>query len=287
MNGTLQGRRVAVLVDNEGVEQVELSQPVDALLNAGAQVDLIAPEAGEIQAFDHLDKSGTFDADLGVSDADPGDYAGLVLPGGVANPDNLRTDPEAVEFVRSFFSDGKPVAAICHAPWMLVEAGVVEGRTLTSWPSLRSVAGEAVEQRCGDCIRAAEASHYSNLLFEVRPFETAAAVIEWLAEQGYRVVLASSAKASEVEHYLKLIGASPGPHAVTQGDEVDATKPEPELVERVLSEAGAAPERALMVGDSVWDVAAAYRAGVETVAVRTGGFPAHELLDRGARAVLD
>jgi protease I len=138
MANQLQGEKVAVLVANEGVEQVELTEPVKALKDAGAEVELIAPEKGEIQAFNHLDKADTFDADQAVGDVNAGDYAALMLPGGVANPDQLRTEPEAVEFVRAFFEAGKPVAAICHAPWTLVEAGVVEGRTITSWPSLQT-----------------------------------------------------------------------------------------------------------------------------------------------------
>lgn len=138
MSDELNGKRVAVLADNEGVEQVELTRPIEALKEAGAQVDLIAPEAGEIQAFNHLDKGDTFTVDHSVAEVSAADYAGLVLPGGVANPDNLRTNEKAVAFARSFFEEGKPVAAICHAPWTLVEAGVVRGRTLTSWPSLRT-----------------------------------------------------------------------------------------------------------------------------------------------------
>lgn len=138
MSSELEGRKVAVLVANEGVEQVELTEPVKALKEAGAQVDLVAPEAGEIQAFNHLDKAEKFDVDKTVADASTEDYDALVLPGGVANPDHLRTEPDAVAFARGFFEAGKPVAAICHAPWTLVEAGVVEGRTLTSWPSLQT-----------------------------------------------------------------------------------------------------------------------------------------------------
>ncbi|MGK2933461.1 MAG: type 1 glutamine amidotransferase domain-containing protein [Solirubrobacterales bacterium] len=138
MSEELNGKRVAVLVDNEGVEQVELERPVAALKEAGAEVDLIAPEAGEIQAFNHLDKADTFTVDHTVAEVSAGDYAGLVLPGGVANPDNLRTNEKAVAFAKSFFEESKPVAAICHAPWTLVEADVVNGRTLTSWPSLRT-----------------------------------------------------------------------------------------------------------------------------------------------------
>src|SRR4029079_5354647 len=122
----------------EGIEQVELTEPWQAVENAGGQPELIAPEPGEVQAFQHTDKADTFDVDRTVDDAEAGDYDALVLPGGVANPDILRTVPAAVEFTRAFFEAGQPVAAICHAPWTLVEAGVVEGRTLTSWPSLRT-----------------------------------------------------------------------------------------------------------------------------------------------------
>jgi protease I len=134
----LNGRRIAFLVANEGIEQVELERPWEAIEGAGADVELIAPEEGEAQAFNHLDKGDTFDVDRTVSGADPSDYDGLVLPGGVANPDNLRMDDDAVAFARSFFEEGKPVAAICHAPWTLIEARVVEGRTLTSFPSLKT-----------------------------------------------------------------------------------------------------------------------------------------------------
>ena len=138
MAGELEGKKIAILTADEGVEQVELTSPREAVEDAGADVELISPSGDEVQGFEHLDKGQTFKADRKVSDADPSDYDGLLLPGGVANPDNLRTDKDAVEFVRAFFEAGKPVAAICHAPWTLVEAGVVEGRTLTSWPSLRT-----------------------------------------------------------------------------------------------------------------------------------------------------
>jgi protease I len=138
MSEEIQGKQVAFLVANEGIEQVELERPWQAVIEAGGEPKLIAPEAGKAQAMEHLDKADTFDVDLTVADANPDDYDALVLPGGVANPDNLRTEPDAVEFVRTFFEAGKPVAAICHAPWTLVEAGVVEGRTLTSWPSLQT-----------------------------------------------------------------------------------------------------------------------------------------------------
>ncbi|MGZ5347343.1 MAG: type 1 glutamine amidotransferase domain-containing protein [Solirubrobacterales bacterium] len=138
MADELQGKKVAFLVANEGIEQVELTEPRKALEEAGAETVLIAPEAGEAQAFNHLDKADAFPVDVTTADADAAEYDGLVLPGGVANPDNLRTDDAAVEFVRAFFGAGKPVAAICHAPWTLIEADVVEGRKLTSWPSLQT-----------------------------------------------------------------------------------------------------------------------------------------------------
>jgi protease I len=134
---TLQGR-VAVLVANEGIEEVELTEPWKALEKAGAQPELIAPQSGRAQTFNHLDKADTYPVDRTVADADPADYIGLVLPGGVANPDQLRTDPDAVAFVKAIVAAGKPVAAICHGPWTLVEADVVRGRTLTSWPSLQT-----------------------------------------------------------------------------------------------------------------------------------------------------
>lgn len=134
----LKGKRIAVLTANEGVEQVELIEPIEAVVAAGAEVDLLAPEAGEVQAFNHLDKGERFDVDRAVADADAGGYDGLVLPGGVANPDQLRTSEEAVQFIRAFFAAGKPVGVICHGPWSLIEADVVKGRTLTSWPSLQT-----------------------------------------------------------------------------------------------------------------------------------------------------
>lgn len=138
MSDRLQGKKIAFLTANEGVEQIELTEPLKAVREAGAEAELLAPEAGQVQAFNHLDKGDTFDADRAVGDADAGEYDGLVLPGGVANPDQLRTKPEALEFVRSFFAAGKPVGVICHGPWTLIDAGVAEGRTLTSWPSLET-----------------------------------------------------------------------------------------------------------------------------------------------------
>jgi protease I len=137
MAGELQGKKVAFLF-TDGVEQIEYIEPRQAVEAAGAQVDLVSLKPGKVQGFNHLDKGDPFEVDVTVRDADPGDYDGLVLPGGVANPDFLRTDQHAVAFTRAFFEAGKPVGAICHGPWTLVEAGVVKGRTLTSWPSLRT-----------------------------------------------------------------------------------------------------------------------------------------------------
>ena len=134
----LTGKTVAFLVAAEGIEQVELTSPWQAVTGAGGTPQLISPEGGQVQAFDHLDKGDTFTVDRTVAEADVAAYDALVLPGGVANPDALRTDAAAVAFARSFFDAGKPVAAICHASWTLVEADVVQGRTLTSWPSLQT-----------------------------------------------------------------------------------------------------------------------------------------------------
>jgi protease I len=147
--GPLAGRRIAALA-TDGVEQVELVEPVRALEAAGARVDLVSLEAGEIQCYNHLDKGDTFPVDLTVDEAKAGDYDGLLIPGGVANPDRLRTDERAVRLVRDFLERDKPVAAICHAAWLLVEADAVRGRTLTSWPSLKTdivnAGGEWVDQ---------------------------------------------------------------------------------------------------------------------------------------------
>ena len=134
----LDGKKIAILVANEGIEQVELTEPRKALEDAGATTELLAPESGKAQAFNHLDKADTFEASIAARDADAGDYDGLVLPGGVANPDQLRTEPDAVRFVKDFFEAGTPVAVICHGPWTLVEAGVLDGRMITSWPSVRT-----------------------------------------------------------------------------------------------------------------------------------------------------
>ena len=143
--------KIAFLVAAEGIERVELVEPWAALEDAGFEPVLLSPEEGKVQLFDHLDKADTQAVDVTVSSASVDDYAALVLPGGVANPDLLRTDADAVSFARDFLASGKPVAAICHAAWTLVEAGVVEGRRLTSWPSLqtdiRNAGGEWVDER--------------------------------------------------------------------------------------------------------------------------------------------
>ncbi|KUF14493.1 MULTISPECIES: type 1 glutamine amidotransferase domain-containing protein [Streptomyces] len=130
--------RIAFLVAPEGVEQVELTEPWQAVVDGGGEPVLVSTEAGSVQGFNHLDKADTFPVDQVVGEVSADEFAGLVLPGGVANPDLLRTDENAVAFVRAFFEQGLPVAAICHAPWTLVEADVVRDRTLTSWPSLRT-----------------------------------------------------------------------------------------------------------------------------------------------------
>ena len=135
--GKLDGKKIAVLF-TDGVEQVELEKPVDGLKNEGAEVTFLTLEAGEVQAFNHLDHADKIEVENAVSDADASDYDGLLLPGGVANPDFLRMDDDAVKFVASFAEQSKPIAAICHAPWTLVEADVVKGRKLTSWPSLQT-----------------------------------------------------------------------------------------------------------------------------------------------------
>ena len=137
MAKTLEGLKIAFLA-TDGVEQVELTEPWKALKKEGATVELVSPKPDEIQGVNHMDKGDTFKVDRQVSAGRASEYDGLVLPGGVANPDLLRTDEDAVKFVRGFFDEGKPVAAICHGPWMLVEGDVVRGRTLTSWPSLKT-----------------------------------------------------------------------------------------------------------------------------------------------------
>jgi len=136
-NGRLDGCKVAVLA-TDGFEQVELETPVAALKEAGAQVEVVAPKAGSIQGFNHHDKGRQVAVDRALDAADPASYDAIVLPGGVINPDQLRLEPKAIEFVRSFAEAGKPIAAICHGPWTLINAEAVEGKRMTSWPSLEA-----------------------------------------------------------------------------------------------------------------------------------------------------
>ena len=138
MADKLQGKKIAFLVAPEGAEQVELTEPWEAVAGEGATPELISTDSGEVQAFNHLDKGDTFSVDHTVGDVSASDYDALVLPGGVANPDFLRMDEDAVGFVRGFFEQGKPVGVICHGPWTLVEADVLRNRKITSWPSLKT-----------------------------------------------------------------------------------------------------------------------------------------------------
>jgi len=145
----LQGKKIAFLA-TDMVEQVELTEPWKAVEEAGGSPELISLEEGEIQGFNHYDKGDTFKVDKTVEEARADDYDALVIPGGVGNPDTMRVDENAVELTRQFFEQGKPVGVICHGPWMLVEAGVLRGRTVTSWPSLqtdiRNAGGNWVDQ---------------------------------------------------------------------------------------------------------------------------------------------
>ncbi|MFL6054679.1 MAG: type 1 glutamine amidotransferase domain-containing protein [Actinoallomurus sp.] len=155
MSTNLQGKTVAFLVATDGIEQVELTEPWKAVEQAGGTPRLISTSSGQVQARNHLEKADTFPVDATVDEVSVDDFDALVLPGGVANPDFLRTQPKVVAFAKGFFENAKPVAAICHAPWTLVEAGVVRGRTLTSWPSLRTdirnAGGTWVDQEVTRC----------------------------------------------------------------------------------------------------------------------------------------
>ena len=137
MAAELQGKKIAILA-TDAFEEAELTEPMKALRKAGATVEVIAPHGGEIQGWKHFDKGQSVKVDKTLDDASPDDYDALVQPGGVANPDQLRADPRAVAFVRAFFDARKPAGVICHGPWMLIEADVVRGRTVTSWPSLKT-----------------------------------------------------------------------------------------------------------------------------------------------------
>jgi protease I len=137
MAQNLNGRRIAVLA-TDGFEQSELTEPVKALKEAGAEVEVVSPKDGQIQGMKHKEKGETVKVDRKLADAKPDDYTGLLLPGGVANPDALRIEPKAISFIKHFVDSGKPIAAICHGPWPLIDAGGVKGRRVTSWPSLKT-----------------------------------------------------------------------------------------------------------------------------------------------------
>ncbi len=149
MSDALKGKRVAILA-TEGFEYVELTEPRKALEDAGAKTEVVSPKEGKIKGWNHTDWGDSVKVDVNLKSADANKYDALLLPGGVMNPDHLRQEPAAVQFVKTFFEAHKPVAAICHGPWMLVEAGVVRGRKLTSWPSLqtdiRNAGGEWTDQ---------------------------------------------------------------------------------------------------------------------------------------------
>ena len=156
MTQDLHGKKIAFLLANSGVEQVELTTPWDELKEAGADLVLVAPEAGSVQAFNNdVEKADTFDVDVALDDADADDFDALVLPGGTTNADSLRMESGAVDLVRAFVEAGKPVAAICHGPWTLIEAGVLPGKTLTSYPSLqtdiRNAGGSWVDEEVFTC----------------------------------------------------------------------------------------------------------------------------------------
>jgi len=137
MANQLEGKKVAILVA-DGFEQVEMTKPREALDNEGAETKIVSVKSGKIQGMHHADKGDQFDVDLTLDEARPEEFDTLLIPGGLMNPDTLRSTPEALEFTRHFFKEGKPVAAICHGPWVLIDAGVVRGRTLTSWPAIKT-----------------------------------------------------------------------------------------------------------------------------------------------------
>ena len=137
MSNSLNGKKIAILVDN-GFEQVEMTEPRKALEEAGAGTDLVSPQQGQVKGWDHTQWGKQFDVDVPLTGANPEDYDALLLPGGVMNPDHLRQNTQAVDFVRAFVNSGKPIAAICHGPWTLIEAGAARGREMTSWPSLKT-----------------------------------------------------------------------------------------------------------------------------------------------------
>jgi protease I len=185
----LRGKTVAFLVANEGIEQAELTRPWEAVANAGGRPVLAATRPGKAQAFNHLDKAGSFEVNITTKQLNVGDYAGIVIPGGVANSDQLRSDANAVGFVRSFFESGKPAAVICHGPWTLVEADVVSKRRLTSWPSLktdiRNAGGNWVDEQVVVCTNGPNTLITSRKPDDLDPFCNA--LLEVFAEDLSRV----------------------------------------------------------------------------------------------------
>src|SRR5437867_2174708 len=135
--GQLDGKKVAILV-TDGFEQVEMTKPREALEEAGAETKIVSPKSGQIQGMNDADKGDKFDVDIPLDEARPEEFDALMIPGGLMNPDELRATPDALKFTKHFCREGKPVAAICHAPWVLIDAGVVRGRTLTSWPAIKT-----------------------------------------------------------------------------------------------------------------------------------------------------
>ncbi|ANH94309.1 MULTISPECIES: type 1 glutamine amidotransferase domain-containing protein [unclassified Streptomyces] len=178
--------RIAFLTAPEGVEQIELTEPWKAAKGAGHEPVLVSTRAGEVQGFDHLDKADTFPVDEVVGETSADSFDALVLPGGVANPDFLRTDERAVAFVKGFFDRGRPVAAICHAPWTLVEADVVRDRVLTSWPSLRTdirnAGGTWVDEQVQICTNGPNTLVTSRKPDDLKAFDEA--FLDVLAQQG-------------------------------------------------------------------------------------------------------
>ncbi|MGA2113906.1 MAG: type 1 glutamine amidotransferase domain-containing protein [Bryobacteraceae bacterium] len=183
MSKALAGYRIAILA-TDGFEQVEMTEPRKALEEAGAEVDLIALEKNEVQGMNHDEKGNKFPVDAKLGSVSPSQYQALLLPGGVANPDRLRTDAQAVRFVKAFAEAGKPIAAICHGPWMLVEADIVRGRKLTSWPSLKTDIRNA-----GGAWQDSEVVVDRGLVTSRKPADIPAfnrTLIEVLAEKGHK-----------------------------------------------------------------------------------------------------
>lgn len=188
--GELNGVRVAFVVANEGIEQAELTAPWEAIKQAGGRPELVATEGGEVQAFNHLDRADRFPVDRTSKEASAGDYDAMVVPGGVANADRLRTDAAAVGLARAIFEAGKPAAVVCHGPWLLVEADLVRGRTLTSWPSLktdvRNAGGTWVDEEVKVC-----AGGPNRLVTSRKPDDLPAfcrTLVDVFAEAGSRVL---------------------------------------------------------------------------------------------------